>query len=243
MRLSVTYKVERIPIDYRLVVLSLLKEALCLSDERYCNKLYEENAGSMKPFSTAVYLKDFSYLEHEIQLSSLTITISSFDMEFMLHIFNGLQRLNTYKTAGETWRRISIQMLKEAQIQGRQVYFSTLSPILIEDKLGKPVHPDDPSYVTEFGYYAALRIQELTGREPHEAIKIEPLAMKKTVIRESNSVFRQRSDSENKYLYFTAYRGQLKLSGHPEDLQLLYQSGVGKRASQSFGLLEYIREE
>ncbi|MNJ77576.1 CRISPR associated protein Cas6 [compost metagenome] len=66
--------------------------------------------------------------------------------------------------------------------------------------------------------------------------------MKKTVIRETNSTFRKQGN-ENAFLYFTAYRGQLKLSGHPDDLQLLYQAGVGKRVSQSFGLLEYIREE
>ncbi|MNO24246.1 CRISPR associated protein Cas6 [compost metagenome] len=242
MRLSITYQVPRIPICYRFTVLSLLKEAIQLADKGYYASLYVQNESKMKPFSTAVYLRDFVYKEQEIQLKSLTITISSFDMAFMLHVFNGLQRLGTYNTFGEEWVRTDIKMLKEAEIHGEHAYFSTLSPILIENKEGKPVHPTEASYRDEFSYYAALRIRELTGREPYRKVHIEPLAMKKTVIRETNSTFRKQGN-ENAFLYFTAYRGQLKLSGHPDDLQLLYQAGVGKRVSQSFGLLEYIREE
>lgn len=242
MRLSVTYEVARIPITYRFTVLSLIKEALQQSDRGYYESLYIENEGKMKPFATAVYLRDFTYVEDEIHLKSLTINITSADMSFMLHLFNGLQRLTTYTTYNETWTRLNIQMLPETEIQSEQVYFSTLSPILIENKEGQPLHPDQPEYITEFGYYAALRIQELTGREPYRPIVIEPLQMKRVVIKESNSTFRNQHTGK-KNLYFTAYRGHLKLSGHPDDLQFLYQSGVGKRASQSFGMLEYVREE
>ncbi|MNW30093.1 CRISPR associated protein Cas6 [compost metagenome] len=241
MRLSVTYEVNRIPVAYRLTILSLLKEALRRADPAYYEHLYVQNAGKMKPFSTAVYLKDFTYVQDEIHLKSITINISSADMSFMIHIFNGLQHLPTYETAGATWTRSNIQMNKEAEIHSDEVQFSTLSPILIENKAGKPLHPDQEEYATEFSYYAALRIKELTGRDPYRTVQIEPLSLKKIIIRESNREFRNQ-ENPKKYLYFTAYRGHLKLKGHPADLQLLYQSGVGKRVSQSFGLLEYVRE-
>ncbi|WP_110930240.1 CRISPR-associated endoribonuclease Cas6 [Paenibacillus bouchesdurhonensis] len=243
MRLSVTYQVERVPLGYRMTVLSLLKEALKLANEAYYKELYEQRSKEMKPFSTAVFLKEFTYKEDEILLKELSITISSADMEFMLHLFNGLHQLRSYKTDGQEWKQLRIQMLKEAQVTGERVYFKTLSPILIENKQRKPIHPDEAEYGEEFSYYAALRIRELVGREPYYPIKIEPLNMKKTVIKETNSEFRELIKSNQKYLYFTAYRGTLLLTGHPDDLQFLYQSGVGLRASQSFGLLEYIREE
>ncbi|CAM2995213.1 CRISPR-associated endoribonuclease Cas6 [Paenibacillus sediminis] len=244
MRLSVSYRVNRLPLGYRMVVLSLIKEALRRSNEQYYKQLYEVNRHSMKPFSTATYLRDFTYLEDEIHLKELTITIGSHDMEFMLNLFNGLQQLHTYTTAGETWKRVSMKMLKEATITSNTVYFSTLSPILIESQEGKPVHPEDASYEKEFNYYASLRIRELTGRDPFQTIQVKPISYQKTVVKEQNSVFLQQTASQkNSYLYFTAYRGTFKLIGHPEDLQILYYSGIGKRVSQGYGLLEYEREE
>lgn len=241
MRLSVTYKVSRIPVAYRFVVLSFIKEALNQADSGYYHMLYVENEGKMKPFCTAVYLKDFTYQQDEIHLTSLTINIAAADMTFMLHLFNGLQRLTSYTTPYGVWERTHIQMLQETEIHSDHVHFSTLSPILIEDKQGNPVHPDQVEYATEFGYYAALRIRELTGREPYRPILFQPLTMKRVVIKETNSTFR-RSNTESKQLHFTAYRGQFILQGHPADLQFLYQSGVGKRASQSFGMLQYVKE-
>ncbi|WP_322904289.1 CRISPR-associated endoribonuclease Cas6 [Paenibacillus sp. SGZ-1009] len=104
-------------------------------------------------------------------------------------------------------------MLQEAEIHSDHVQFSTLSPILIENKQGEPVHPHQIEYVQEFGYYAALRIRELAGREPYRPITIQPLNMKRVVIKETNSTFRQLNTAQ-KQLHFTAYRGQFMLKGH-----------------------------
>lgn len=237
MRLAVSYKVDRLPLAYRMLVLSLIKEAIRQVDESYYHKLYVEQAGQMKPFGSAVYLHHYQMQQDYIELKEITITISSSDMEFMLHLFNGLQQLVTYTPSGETWTRTNIRMLKEAQIKSQHAIFSTMSPILLESKDGKPIHPDDENYSKEFDYYAALRIRELTGREPYSPIVITPMSMRRQVVKETNS------SMKNRYLYFTAYKGQLHLTGHPDDLQLLYQNGVGKRTSQFFGLLQYEREE
>lgn len=39
-------------------------------------------------------------------------------------------------------------------------------------------------------------------------------------------------------MYFTAYKGLLKLEGAREDLNCIYQAGVSRRRSQGFGLLD-----
>jgi len=245
LRLAVTYDVESLPVDYRMPMLSLVKESLRQADPKYYEKLYVAGEGKMKPFSSAVYLHRFTLEPERIKLDAFTLTLSSPDMEFMLHLFNGLQQIAEYRTDGTIWKRTQIRMVQETDIVGGQVWFRTLSPVLIEDRNGKPLGPERAHYVEEFSYFAEMRIRELTGREPHRPIVMQPGNMRKQIVKERNSVFRRQfsNEQEQSWLYYTAYQGTLKLEGHPEDLKLLYQAGVGKRASQSFGLLEVVREE
>jgi CRISPR-associated endoribonuclease Cas6 len=203
--------------------------------------MFEINRNNMKPFSYSVSLKDFVFHENEIELKEMTITISSPNTTFMMYLFNGLQQLNIYNSGLDEWYRVRMRLLPEVNILSKTAYFKTLSPILIESKEGKPLHPTDHEYAEAFNYYASLRIKELSGRDPIIPINITPGRMTKVVIKESNATFR---NIENKqFLYFTAYKGKLQITGHPTDLQLLYSGGVGKRASQAFGLLEYAGEE
>ncbi|NGP44617.1 CRISPR-associated endoribonuclease Cas6 [Bacillaceae bacterium SIJ1] len=242
MRFAVTYQTDVLPLSYRMTVLSLVKEALRTADQTYFEELYEERNHLMKPFSYSVFLHDFTFQGDQIQLSSLTITFSSSDMEFMLHLFNGLQQLKTFQPGNYPWVQKQMRMVKETSITSSSAIFRTLSPILIESKDGKPVSPEEPNYAKEFQYYAHLKIREVFQREPLRPIEITAGSMKKMVIKESNQWLRQKEPSA-KYLYFTAYQGRVRLQGHPDDLQLLYQTGVGKRSAQGFGLLELEREE
>jgi len=239
LRFSVTYRMNSVPIDYRMKVYSLLKEAIRRVDETYYKKIFVKQQSEMKPFSFAVFLKDFSMTETKILLKELTITISS-TMEFAVHAFNGLRTITSYEIVGETWTQTNLQLLKEANITSGIVYMKTLSPILVEDKQGKPLSPNDEKFEAELNYFANLKVKHVEGRELFKPIRFTPFNMKKTVVKESNQVFRKTN--KNASLYFTTYRGSFKLEGHPNDLQILYQLGIGKRTS-FFGLIEYVREE
>lgn len=138
---------------------------------------------------------------------------------------------------GEVWRQLNFQLLKEPVITSRKVVFRTCSPILIEDKNGRPLAPTDPLYEKELNYYANLQIHQFAGRDLYEPIHISPIHMKKMVIKERN-----RHLEKNSFLYFTTYRGLFMLEGSPQDLQLLYQLGIGKRTTY-FGLVEYEYEK
>lgn len=219
-------------------VYSLLKDAIRRADPSYYDKMFENNRHEIKPFSFAIFLKDFTITDTKILLKEFTITISS-TMEFAIHAFNGLRELSTYEVEGVTWKQTNVQLLKEAEIMSGSVYMRTLSPILIENKEGKPLSPTDEEYETELNYFANLQVKQAVDRELYKPICFTPVQMKKTVIKESNRFFRQSKNESS--LFFTTYRGSLKLEGHPEDLQLLYQLGIGKRTS-FFGLLEYERE-
>lgn len=237
MKFTVTYKVKKLPIDYRMKIYSLIKEAVKLGDQDYYNKLFVEQKDKIKPFSFSVFLKGFEIKNDSVELEELTITISGL-LEFVLHAFNGFKVLDNYKTDNEVWQRKNINILKEVEIRKSSAYFRTLSPILIENKQGKPLAPNDEDYEKEVNFYAALKAQELFGRDLYEKVRFTPINMKKVVIKESNRSFRK--NNKNDYLYFTGYKGLFKLEGHPQDLQFLYQLGLGKRTAY-FGLLDYVK--
>lgn len=100
-------------------------------------------------------------------------------MEFAVHAFNGLRKLKEYSVNGELWRQLNFQLLKEPVITSRKVVFRTCSPILIEDKNGRPLAPTDPLYEKELNYYANLQIYQFAGRDLYEPIHISPIHMKK----------------------------------------------------------------
>lgn len=237
MRFSVSYQVNKLEKAYRMRVYSLIKEAVRTVNKPYYNKLFLQFEKRIKPFSFSTYLHNFTLDDTTITLDRITITISSPDMEFAVHAFNGLRKLKEYSVNGEVWRQSNFQLLKEPVITSRKVVFRTCSPILIEDKNGRPLAPTDPLYEKELNYYANLQIHQFAGRDLYEPIHISPIHMKKMVIKERN-----RHLEKNSFLYFTTYRGLFMLEGSPQDLQLLYQLGIGKRTTY-FGLVEYEYEK
>lgn len=235
LRFSVTYKVECLPLQYRMKVYSLIKEAVKISDNDYYKELFIRSKNDIKPFSFSTFLLDFKIMENKINLKELSITISS-SMEFALHAFNGLKQLKTYEIEGIYLKQTNIRILKEAVITTNNVCFKTLSPILIEDSDGNPLAPNDDNYEKELNYFANLQVQRAAQRDLYQQLRFTPIRMSKQVIKESNRMFNE--SHKNSSLFFTTYKGVFKLEGHPEDLQILYQYGIGKRTA-FFGLVEY----
>ncbi|AMA74170.1 MULTISPECIES: CRISPR-associated endoribonuclease Cas6 [Aneurinibacillus] len=240
MRIVFSLKTKVIPISYRMIIVSLVKECLQQANEKYYRKLYETNQAVLKPFTFAPYLKNFRFAEDEIYLDELVLTFSSPDFEFMLHFYNGLRKVSWFRYKQYEFIRGRVRMLPEQTIRNRSIIVKTQSPLLIEDENRKPVSPERPEFAKHFAYMADTILREYRGKGLRESLIVTPLAMQKKVIKESNHVFTE-THGPNRYLYFTTYQGQLRLEGHPEDLQLLYQLGMGKRRGQGFGLVDVIR--
>lgn len=234
MRFMVNYQVESLPIHYRMKVYSLIKEAVRMSDNSYYEEWFIRREREIKPFSFSTFLIDFKISGNKINLKEISITISA-DIEFALHAINGLKQLKLYETGGVTWKQTNIRILKEAIIKTNTVILTTLSPILVEDSNGKPLAPNEENYEKELNYFANLQVQQAAQRDLFEPIRFTPVKMKKQVIKESNRIFKESHYDSS--LFFTTYKGLFKVEGHPEDLQILYQYGFGKRTT-FFGLTE-----
>lgn len=233
MRFVVRYKIDRLELTYRMRIYSLVKEAIRKENPSYYEKLFLHSRHTIKPFSTSVYLKNFKIQGDEIELDEIAITISSPSMEFAILVFNGLRKLKEFKAGENVWKQTDIQILHEKAIATRKAILRTLSPILVEDKDGKPLEPNEPGYERELNYFANLQIKEFANRELYEQLRFTPIRLRKQVIKEKN-----RHLESTSMLFYTTYSGSFMLEGHPEDLQLLYQLGLGKRTSY-FGLVDY----
>ncbi|MGX1900958.1 CRISPR-associated endoribonuclease Cas6 [Thermolongibacillus altinsuensis] len=237
MRFSCFFRVSKIPICYRMAIVSIIKEALRTSNQEYCNYFYSEKRQKTKPFVFSVYLKNFKIMGDEIHLDGMNVTFSSPDYEFLMHLYNGLQQKKTFFYKEYEFRKENVRLLKEKQFRSSTVVFRTLSPILVEDEHGAPVSPDQVDYPKHLNYLANLILFEYRGKGLQSPLSVRPLRYKKIVVKESNHQFAEEK-GDNCYLYFTAYHGQFIVQGHPEDLQLLYQLGLSKRRNQGFGQLE-----
>lgn len=237
MRLKIPFTTTRIPLAYRMMVVSIIKEALKKADNSYYNKIYVKMQNQMKPFSSALFIDKFQIRENEIKVENVALTISSPDQEFMLHLYNGLLKTRKIDYRDFSLSRNNIQYVSEKQIRSSCVMFTTLSPLLIENKQGQALSPAENAYTDNLNYYADLILTNYNGQGLRQELSFHPINMAKQVVKESNAEFVKKKD-ENQWLYFTAYKGTFVLEGDPVDLQLLYQLGLSKRRSQGFGLLE-----
>lgn len=217
-------------------VYSLIKEAIHQSDEALYKNLFNKKH-QLKPFSFAVYLHDYQVSKDVIILKAITLTISTHDPGCFIALYNGLRRITSYKIGNGNLVKQNIRMVTERHITSPKVHFRTLSPLLVENKHGTPLHPHHEQFQQELNYYANLQVKQFLDRPLRRVITFIPIQMKKQVIKESN-----RHLNYDKKLFFTTYSGSFVLEGDPSDLQLLYQLGLGKRTVY-YGLLEVVREE
>jgi len=223
---------EKLPIAYRLGMLSIIKEMIYKGSKSYYQNLFVENEQSLKPFAHATFIQNISIKDEKIFGDRLFLTVSSPSYEFMMHLMNGSSRGDIYKYKNFLFELKGKRLLPGPPTFGNTVVFKTLSPLLIENKAKKPLQTKDPEFEEELNYYADLLAKELYDRQLFQPIKVINSHMKKVVIKES--VHQEQS----KNIFFTANEGLIQLEGNREDLKLIYECGLGLRRSLGFGLLD-----
>jgi CRISPR-associated endoribonuclease Cas6 len=237
MRITCLFRIDNLPIAYQMAMVSLIKEALKHSNESLYTSFYQTTLQMMKPFAFSTYFRNFEIKENEIKTEEMTLTISSPDAELILHLLNGFQSQRKFQYKGYSFELQDIRLLHERAINGNIFLCKTLSPLLIEDKSGKPVSPNHPDYNEHVNYLADLILMNYRGFGLLEPIQIKSIDLRKVVVKTSNREFCEKYGDEQ-FLYFTGYKGMFLMKGHEEDLKLLYQLGLSKRRNQGFGLFE-----
>ncbi|HLR09416.1 MAG TPA: CRISPR-associated endoribonuclease Cas6 [Bacillota bacterium] len=232
MRVQLTFKMTSIPLQYRIGMLSVIKEMIKTGSPIYYEQLFIQNKKKMKNFSYATYITKLDIQNEHIQGEELHLTITSPSYEFVMHLLNGSKRESVYYIKGSKLILKRKRLLPKTAIEEDLITFKTLSPILLESKEGKPVLATDENFKTEFQYLAHLILKEVFMREPRRPIQVLQTMMERQVLKEDLHQVQKNP------LYLTANKGFIQLQGEPEDLQALYDAGVSMRRSLGLGLLE-----
>lgn len=243
MRISCEYKVKEIPVAYRMMFVSLIKESLKRVNEGYYKNLYyydNKNNKAMKNFCYSVMLKDFEIDKDIIKINDkIILNISTGDYEFGLNIYNGLLSAKSYTYKSQyTLNKTGIYLVKEKNINSEEMIFKTMSPICIKDKNNNFLSPNDNNYEKELNYIVDRQLLGFRGYGLKKELNFENVLMKKVVVKEEIRDFKSVTDKDT--LYINAYKGIFKLTGDVEDLSAIYQMGIGFRRGQSFGMIDIV---
>lgn len=262
MRIKILLLIPKLPILYRHRIMALIKEALRLSDEDYKNFLYPDKNSHIskivKPFSFSLFLpktrtakKEEFYIDENFKIedtvfyfpkdSFASLVVSSLDYQFIINLYNGLLELKNFDFGnGINIKILKVLMLNEKKINNDNVILKTNSPINIEDKNSKPILPfgDTTYFQKEFNIIHDKILKDIKGRGLNRELVFEPINLRKQVVKHTLKGFREKTGKP--FMNFTCFDGVFKLTGDPEDLQILYQIGIGLRTGQGFGMVEIV---
>lgn len=261
MRIKVLLKAKKLPVLYRHRIMSLIKEALKRSDEDYKEFLY--NNKTSKPFTfNLVLLKKprkgmikidnkFNIEDDVVDLDNpVSLYISSMDYRFLISVINGLKRMKVFNFSqyesmmvdGESIdiSILDIYVINEKPILSDSIIFKTNSPILLEDKEDNPILFNEERFEKELNEITnrIMLSPHIKGRLLEKPLKFEAIDMQKVVIKHTLKSFREKTNKP--IMYLTANKGIFRLSGDPQDLEILYKIGIGNRTGQGFGMVEII---
>ncbi len=254
MRIKITYKTTRLPLVYRHRFMALIKESLERENPTYKKILYPDKTSlyskKAKPFTFSVLLpsekeirednseKTF-YFSKDVHISFL---VSSFDYEFIVNLYNGLLNIKKFNIKdGIDITLKNIYLIKEKNISSEEAIFRTNSPILIEDKKERPVLPYKENLNIFNENLNAIQnriLKDIRGYGLLEPIELEPLRIRKTVVKHSLKGFKENTGKD--FMTLTCFEGKFILKGNAEDLKLLYQAGIGLRTGQGFGMIDVV---
>ncbi len=253
MRTKIPIYTEKIPIIFRHRIMALIKEALSKSNREYLETLYSSKKPKAFTFNLAFdgsqsveeefYLDSTFKVKDKVFYQNINnpafLYISSDDYEFFANVLNGIREIKIFEFDKENYWKIGKPLiLKEKAIISDMVIFKTNAPFIVETKDNRPIVFSDKNFQTELNNVMETIFRELYGRGLKETLKFYPLKMKKEVIKHTLRGFREKT--RKPIMYLTGNSGIFKLKGHPEDLQTIYQIGLGNRRNQGFGMVDII---
>ena len=240
MRMKVEFKIDKLPIAYNTLFMSVIKEAIKKSSEDYYKNLYyyeDKSNKKTKNFTFSVYVKGYDIENNHFMVKDRVIlNISTPDLELGLHIYNGLINYPKFTYKEYDLSRIRVDLNKEKIIDRNEAIFNALSPICIKSKDGKFLNIDDDEYIKELNYISNEILKNYRGYGLKNDITFENITLNKVVVKEALREFKNTTGKT--YQYVNGYKGKFKLCGDIEDLNDLYKLGIGFKRGQGFGYID-----
>jgi CRISPR-associated endoribonuclease Cas6 len=224
--------------DYRGIFMALIKSVFMKYDPFLFTKLYgieEQKRKVNKPFTFSVRFPQYKRIDGNKMLCGEKISLLfSSDEEILITAFyNGLkakQKIIIGENNPITFELENIQLLPLKRIQTNKVLFRTISPILVNDKGSNLdyLSPDKPEFARAFKFIIAEQARQFQIPCSEDMITFEISTMKKLPLSHFNQTM-------------TSWLGEFVLQAPANVLQLVYDTGIGVRRSQGFGMLEIVK--
>lgn len=242
MRIKFIYKIDKVPIDYRRYFLSLIKETI--KDKNIYSSIAKRDT---KPFCFSVCFEKAKIKDEVIEIEGNTnLFISTPNIPLFITMYNGLisDKLKEFKFAnGQVLKRLNTFLIREKNINKNEACFKTMSPIIIVNKNKKPIlHPKTKGDIKNIGDIIIdeeIFLQELkysvANNLSKDDLEFIPVDIKKEVIKHSIG---EHLKEAGKKILLVGTSGKFILKGNKDDLQKIYQLGIGSRRNQGFGMVE-----
>ena len=237
MQLDILLKKDtiRLPICTSATIQGLLYHAMA-EDERYST--YIHNSG--KSYNGR-YFKLFTFSElkgnYEIEgrniifLSQAELSVRSADAYLIQLLFSYFSKNRWVSLANETVEIADLK-LNDEHIFDDEIVVYTVSPITVyvteEDGYTRYFTPYEQQFYNSIVSNAKRKWCSCFGDDSGFCFEIIPV---------ENCNFKKRA-TQFKDTYITAWHGEFVLKGTPKVLDFLYQTGLGSKNSQGFGMIE-----
>lgn len=252
----------KIPSDYRKFISSLIKEAFKKSDkdgEEFFEKVFAPRTQKPYTFSVVFPIKEYKDKFFILKDNFFNFNFSSADYEFLIRIYNGLLKLrNGFKIFGDNVEVESFNLfLKPNYTFKEKVLFKTLSPILIRN----PENGDEYLVLEgllngkKFKYVKEVKKENLLDALKKNIESIIEMGLKRNLLNndfdknfEINilkldlSPALHSSNRSNFLITLPAMKGTIEIKGSSVLLKFLYETGIGARRSEGFGMVEVVKQ-
>ena len=252
MRINLNFELENniINKEYRLTIMSFIKDALKNYSQNTYNSLYKDNT-KMKAFTFGVFLPDAKINDDNIELSSryINVTFSIFDNQLFIELYNSFNSTinkrypkdeNTKSQMIMTLKKITMQ--NEKPIKQNKILIKFLSPLVLRSH-NRETNKD--IYLTfkdnNFNDILNQSIERLAKEFDFESSQIKLIPLNLTD--GNGNIIQEESKTTvvpfKEFLINVSY-GKFCLEGDINLLNNLYKTGMGSRRSEGFGLFEVL---
>lgn len=220
--------------DYRRIFMALIKNIISNQNKTLYTLLYgtEESKRKVnKPFTFSVHFPLFKGIEKDrFQCGNKAHLIFSTNDETIIStLYNGLRKKKIVigETYPITFKIETSYLLPEKKIRNNKAEFKTIAPILVNLKGDNLTYipPTHPKFEEAFIQIICNQAMELNIQCESDDIHFDIQSMKKLPLSHYNQTM-------------TSWLGEFSLEAPKEVLQLVYDTGIGVRRSQGFGMLE-----
>ena len=222
IQLTLEFQLEKpeLPVEYERVVVSFLKAASSNYSKEMFERLYDKSKSIIKTFTYSVYLPGAFF--------------SDADMRQTIEWFNSFQlmRMKKYPLNNNSMQLISVKSQNRKDIVDSELVIKMQSPLIVRQHNSDTNRDeyytyDSKEFADKVKENVSVFLQRVNIDVSMDGFSLLPVKGKKVVV----NCFGRKID---------ANIGIYKITGNPELLNILYQSGIGSRRSEGHGKWEVL---